>query len=264
MSFVALVVNLKSESTDRSQEEESATDAIAASWLPYEMFATLDTNLRPTLQRSLEQGFLTLAFIKRGQRALSLRVTALAEDGLSSMSVLLQAFAMRPVLLLRQRQWAVESTDLAHSRWAGTSVWGDFWGEPRGRTLKFHLGTPLVVSSLAVASECHAFHFPHPRPVFAELARRWQDLGGPTLPADLQFQCEKGGCVVADYRLSSSTIALPEGSCQGFLGWITYECRSESTDFVAALTALARFAFFAGVGHFTAYGMGTTRVTFGS
>ncbi len=228
------------------------------------MLAALDSGLRSTLQRSLERGFLTLAMIKRGRGALSLRVTAMAEEGLSSMSALLQAFALQPVLLLRERQWVAEATVLAHSSWAGTSAWADFLGEPTGRTLNFHLGTPLLVSSPAEASRGHTSHFPHPRLIFAELARRWQDLGGPTLPTDSLSLCENGGCVVADYRLHSSTIALPEGDRQGFLGWITYQCRSESTDFVAALAALARFAFFAGVGHFTACGMGATRVTIGS
>ena len=180
------------------------------------------------------------------------------------MSTLLQAMALRPILNWQQRQWAVEATDLTHSRWAGTGAWADFLGVAAGRTLNFHLGTPLVVSSPAEESEGHTSHFPHPRLVFAELARRWQDLGGPTLPADLLSLFEKGGCVVADYRLRSGTIALPEGDRQGFLGWVAYQCRSESADFVAALVALTRFAFFAGVGHFTSCGMGTTRVTIGS
>lgn len=263
MSFVALVVNLKSMSTDRSIEQESVTDA-AAYMSPYEMFAAVDIDLLSTLQYSLERGHLTLSMIKHGRGALSLRVTAMAEEGHSSMSELLQAIALHPVLNWRQRQWAVEATDLTHSRWAGTSAWADFLAEPAGRTLNFHLGTPLVVSSPAAASEGRTSHFPHPRLVFAELARRWRDLGGPTLPADLLSRCEQGGCVVADYRLYGSTIALPEGGRQGFLGWIVYQCRSGSPDFVAALTALARFAFFAGLGHFTTCGMGATRVTIGS
>ncbi len=130
------------------------------------MLAALDSDPRSTLQRSLERGFLTMAMIKRSRGALSLRVTAMAEEGLSSMSMLLQAFALHPVFLLRERKWTIEATDLAHSRWAGTSAWADFLAEPAGRTFKFHLGTPLVVSCPAVASECLTSHsrarsFPH-------------------------------------------------------------------------------------------------------
>jgi hypothetical protein len=264
MSFVALVVNLKSEATDRSREDEMAMDTPAASWLPHELLAALDTDLRTALQPALDRDLLTLTIIKRGRGAQSLRVTALAEDGLSSLSMLLQAFAIRPVLLLQQRRWVIEAADLAHSRWAGTSAWADFLGKPGGHTLRFHLGTPLVVPPLREASGRGAFHFPHPLPVFGELARRWRNLAGPPLPTDLLSLCERGGCVVADYRLSTSPIALPEGDRLGFFGWVAYECRNESTDFITAFTALARFAFFAGVGHYTSYGMGATRVTIGS
>src|SRR5581483_7087114 len=123
------------------------------------------------------------------------------------------------------------------------------------------LGTPLVVPSIAETGEQSAFSFPHPLPVFAELVRRWRDLGGPPLPANVLSLCEEGGCVVADYRLRTSPLAIPEGDRPGFLGWIAYECRGASTDCVAALTALARFAFFAGVGCYTSRGMGATRVT---
>ncbi len=232
MPFVALVMNLKPEAADRSLEEELAMDATAASWLPYEMLATLKTDLRAALQRSLERGLLTLTIIKQGRGEWSLR-------------------------------WVVEVADLAHSCWAGTSAWADFLGKPTGHTLKFHLGTPLVVPSLREASGHRDFYFPQPLPVFAELERRWRDLGGPPLPSNMLSLCEKGGCVVADYRLRSSPIALPERDCPGFLGWVAYECRSESTDCVAALTTLARFAFFSGVGHYTSCGMGATRVTIG-
>jgi len=263
MPFVALVMNLRPEAADRSLEEEFAMDATAASWLPYEMLATLKTDLRAALQRSLERGLLTLAIIKQGRGEWSLRVTALGEEGFLSLSMLLQAFAICPGFLLRQRRWVVEVADLAHSCWAGTSAWADFLGKPTGHTLKFHLGTPLVVPSLREASGHRDFYFPQPLPVFAELERRWRDLGGPPLPSNMLSLCEKGGCVVADYRLRSSPIALPERDCPGFLGWVAYECRSESTDCVAALTTLARFAFFSGVGHYTSCGMGATRVTIG-
>jgi CRISPR-associated endoribonuclease Cas6 len=263
MPFVALVMNLKPEAADRSLEEELAIDATAASWLLPEMLAILNRDLRVALQHSLERGLLTLAIIKQGRGAWSLRVTALGEEGLLSLSVLLQAFAICPVLHLRQRRWVVEVADLARSRWAGTSSWADFLGKPTGHMLRFHLGTPLVVPSLREASGHRAFYFPQPLPIFAELERRWRDLGGPSLPSDMLSLCERGGCVVADYRLRSSPIALPERDCPGFLGWVAYECRSASTDCVAALTALARFAFFSGVGHYTSCGMGATRVLIG-
>ena len=264
MPFVALVMNLKPEVTDRSLEEELAIEATAASRLLPQILAILDTDRRAALQHTLERGLLTVAIIKQGRGAWALRVTALGEEGLLSMSMLLQAFTICPVLRLQRRRWVVEVADLARSRWAGTSSWADFLGKPTGHMFRFHLGTPLVVPALREANGHPAFSFPQPLPVFAELERRWRDLGGPPLAGNILSLCESGGCVVADYRLSTSPVALPERDGLGFLGWVAYECRNTSTDGVAALTALARFAFFSGVGHYTSCGMGATWVTIGS
>jgi CRISPR-associated endoribonuclease Cas6 len=261
MPFVALVMNLTLDAADDAFEEVRAMEAAIASGLPHELLAALDADLRAALERCLERGLLTLAIIKRGSGAWFLRVTALAEEGLASMSALLQAVARRPVLFLQQRRWAIEGVDLTNSRWAGTSSWTDFLGKPAGHMLRFHLGTPLVVPPLVERGRQPASFFPHPLPVFAELARRWRDLGGPALPIDVLSLCERGGCVVADYRLRTSPLALAEREQPGFLGWVAYACRSESRDGVAALAALARFAFFAGVGHYTSCGMGAARVT---
>jgi CRISPR/Cas system endoribonuclease Cas6 (RAMP superfamily) len=264
MPFVALVMNLTMDAAGSACKGERALDATAAFRLPHKLLAALDPDLRAVLERSLERGLLTLAIIKQGPDAQSLRMTALAEEGLASMSRLLQALARRPALILQQRRWAIEGADLAHSPWAGTSDWADFLVKPGGQTLRFHLGTPLLMPPDGGEGGQRASFFPHPLPVFAELARRWRDLGGPPLPTDALSLCGRGGCVVADYRLRSCRVALAGQERPGFLGWVSYECRSASMDCVAALTALARFAFFAGVGCGASYGLGQARVTVGS
>ncbi len=263
MPFVALIANLKPTSCDHVPERGSVMDVTSSPMALYELLSAIDPDLTSTLRCSLERGLLTLALLKQGRGALSLRVTAMAEEGLSSMSALLQAIAFHPVLTWQRGQWALEAPDMTQSRWAGISDWADFMAKPKGRTLTFHLGTPLVLPSQEEVGGGPITHFPHPRPVFEMLRRKWQEFGGQALPSDVLSLCEQGGCVVADYRLRSSRIALPDRDHQGFLGWIAYQCRSESRECVAAITTLARFAFFAGVGCLTAWGMGATRVTIG-
>jgi CRISPR-associated endoribonuclease Cas6 len=263
MPFVALIANLKPTAGDHIRERGSVMDATASPTALYELLSALDPDLMPTLRCSLERYLLTLALLKQGRGAFSLRVTALAEEGLSSMSALLQAIACSPVLTWQRGEWALEATDMTQSRWAGISDWADFMAKPKGRTLTFHFGTPLVLPAQTEGDRGSIAHFPHPRPVFEMLARKWQELGGPALPSDVLSLCDQGGCVVSDYRLSGSRIPLPDRNHLGFLGWIAYQCRSESGDCIAALTALARFAFFAGVGCLTSWGMGATRIRFG-
>ncbi len=69
--------------------------------------------------------------------------------------------------------------------------------------------------------------------------------------------------MLADYRLRLSQVLLGGRVQFGFRGWICYECRRPASAVRATLAALARFAFFAGVGAFTEFGMGATRIAIG-
>jgi len=159
-----------------------------------------------------------------------------------------------------------EAADLSHSAWAGLSTWADFLAPPYRQTVKLHLGTPLVLLPDAGAAGERSFHFPFPLPLFAELARRWQELGGPPLPVgdrDFLLLLSDGSIVLADYRLRLSQVLLDGRVKSGFRGWICYECRRSTSAARATLAALSRFAFFAGVGAFTELGMGATRIAIG-
>ncbi len=148
--------------------------------------------------------------------------------------------------------------------WAGLATWADFLAPVGGRTIRLHLGTPLVLSSDEGAPERRVSHFPSPHPIFAELARRWDTLSGPPLPVGshaLSSLLEDGSVVVADHRLHSVPVLLDGRAQLGLLGWVCYECRTQVPAARAALAALSRFAFFAGVGSATSLGMGATRVT---
>ena len=267
MSFVALLIHLKPVST-----------GLVSSW--DEIWRTGETMLRElraavsvssgtyqTIQEGCAQPApLTLTLLLDENHRLHLRVTVLGESGLPSVASLLDTLAAYPLLRMRNRRYMAEVADLSHSAWAGLSTWVDFLAPPYGQTIKLHLGTPLVLLPDAGAAGEQSFLFPFPRPLFAELARRWQELGGPPLPVgsrDLLPLLEDGGIVLADYRLRLSQVLL-DGRVQfGFRGWICYECRRSASAVRATLAALARFAFFAGVGAFTEFGMGATRIAIG-
>jgi hypothetical protein len=267
MSFVALLIHLKPVST-----------GLAPSW--DEVWGTGETILRElraavsassgtyqTIQEGCAQPApLTPTLLLDEHHRLSLRITVLGESGLPSVAPLLDTLAAYPLLRLGNRRYMAEAADLSHSAWAGLSTWADFLAPPYGQTIKLHLGTPLVLLPDAGAAGERSFHFPFPRPLFAELARRWQELGGPPLPVgsrDLLSLLSDGGIVLADYRLRLSQVLLDGRVQSGFRGWICYECRRSASAARATLAALSRFAFFAGVGAFAEFGMGATRITIG-
>lgn len=267
MSFVALVIHLKSVSTGS-----------APSW--DEVWGTGETILRELraavsassgTYHTAQEGCappapLTPTLLLDEHHRLFLRVTVLGESGLPSVASLLDTLAAYPLLRLGNRQYMAEAADLSRSAWAGLATWADFLAPPNGQTIKLYLGSPLVLPPVAGAAGEQSFHFPFPRPLFAELVQRWQELGGPPLPigsCDLQPLLSDGGIVLADYRLRLSQVPL-DGRVQfGFRGWVCYECRRSASAARATLAALARFAFFAGVGAFTEFGMGATRIAIG-
>jgi CRISPR/Cas system endoribonuclease Cas6 (RAMP superfamily) len=67
--------------------------------------------------------------------------------------------------------------------------------------------------------------------------------------------------VVANYRLRTVEFRTQERTQIGFVGWAVYECRKLEAAHVSALNALARLAFFTGVGYQTARGMGAVKTT---
>src|SRR6266567_2194711 len=267
MSFVALLIHLKPISTGLapSWDEVWETGEARLRALRASVFAS--SGMYHSVQEDCAQPApLTPTLLLDEDHRLYLRITVLGESGLPSVTSLLDTLASYPLLRLGSRRYMAEAADLSHSAWAGLSTWADFLAPPYGQTIKLHLGTPLVLLPDAGAAGEQSFHFPFPRPLFAELARRWQELDGPPLPLgsrDFLPQLSDGGIVLADYRLHLSQVLL-DGRVQfGFRGWICYECRRSTSPARATLAALSRFAFFAGVGAFTELGMGATRIAIG-
>lgn len=267
MSFVALVIHLKPASAGLAPSWDELWGTGEARLRELRAVAFASSGLSQTIQESGAQPApLTPTLLLDERRQLFLRVTVLEESGLPSLASLLDTLAARPLLLLGNRRYKAEAADLSRSAWAGLATWADFLALPYEQTTRLRLGTPLILPPDAGAPGERSFHFPFPRPLFAELARRWQQLGGPPLPiasCDLPPLLENGSIVLADYRLSLSQVPLAGRVQSGFRGWICYECRTSAPAVRATLAALARFTFFAGIGAFTEFGMGATRIAMG-
>lgn len=190
-----------------------------------------------------------------------LRITAQDEEGLPFLPALLDVLTMPAPFQLGHRRYRVQAVDPSRSAWAGLATWADFLAPPYGTTIRLHLGTPMV---LPKPTEGPRRHFPAPQVLFADLTRRWQAWGGPSCPLDLRALLpllEDGSIVLADYDLRVAPLDLDHADQLGFLGWMSYHCRARTPAVQATLTALARFAFFAGVGDWTERGMGAAQVT---
>ncbi len=227
------------------------------------MLALLEQNER----RRPRQDEVFLSLLQPASPWPHLRIVVCSEAGTTTLSCFLERCVPGTMFWIADRQYRVHAVESMSSAWAGVSTWDDFLLPPFGRFLQFRLGTPLILNAPPPSFSTHAPEmpsFPSPAPLFERLAQRWQNSGGPELPADgatLAAWLHDGGCVVSDYVLRGFPVLLvPKQHTLGFLGRITYTCRAEASASRQMLTALALFAFFASVGLFNAQGMGTTQV----
>ncbi len=196
---------------------------------------------------------------------LALRITTLGETGIPSLPLFLDALTARPALRVGGQRYRAREVLLSGTPWAGLSTWADLLSPPHPPTIWLHLGSPLVLPKDPSVVSGRVYHFPAPHPVFAELARRWQELGGPPLPVPpnaLLPLLEDGSIVLTAYRLQARAMQFDGSVRASFSGWLSYQCRAPSEALRATFVALARFAFFAGAGTEMARGMGATRISF--
>jgi CRISPR-associated endoribonuclease Cas6 len=190
----------------------------------------------------------------------ALRITLFSQTTLPSIPSLLDALTSPPTLTIGTHRYLVEEALLSPSPWTGLSDWTDFLAPPYGQTIRLHFGTPLLL----LKAPTPGYLFPLPCPLFASVAHCWQQLGGPPLPIPpphLEPHLSDGSIVLADYCLSGRQVLLDGDSHLGLCGSLSYQCHTSLETVRLMLTALSRFAFFAGVGFGTERGMGTTRVT---
>jgi hypothetical protein len=182
MSFVALLLHL-SESIPASASQADRWEGESGL---FELQAALSRSsclVREILQENTESpDRIRLAALLDERHRLCLRVTVLGEDGLVSLPCLFEAISRSSTWCVGARKLRVSAADVSSSQWAGLSTWADFLAPSSGHILRLHLGTPLVLPRDPWAPHGNRFSFPAPLVLFADLAERWQALGGPPLP----------------------------------------------------------------------------------
>jgi CRISPR-associated endoribonuclease Cas6 len=140
-------------------------------------------------------------------------------------------------------------------------------------TLEFGSLTAFSRGHARVGYGAHHMLFPLPQAVFQNLLRRWEDIA----PAELAHVVQRerieqylldDGIIVIDYDLMGHRVHFTTHLQRGFLGTCTYQLRGpdERTTSDSPLTVkqqiylLAQLAFYCGVGHKTAMGLGQTRL----
>ncbi len=203
---------------------------------------------------------ITIALVGGDAWGAILRLTFMAEDGLAYASILADALTVRPSLRLGDTICTVKSVDLAHPVWSGVGTWADILSGEPARRMRLTFVTPTAVMKRDGNGNRFTSLYPDPCDVFSGLARRWRSMDGPPLPGDIEEFVRAGGCVVSGHSVHTETFHTVDRSQIGFLGHVNYECRGGTAPHIAALNALARLAFWGGVGYQTARGMGAVRV----
>jgi CRISPR/Cas system endoribonuclease Cas6 (RAMP superfamily) len=213
-------------------------------------------------QGPLHEEHLTVAVLKSNKRRVCVRLTVFGTGERAATA--LHEVASQGPLQLGQRGYEVESIDPTHTPLTGIGSWADILSEKTGCFIRFSFVTPLITAEPEHGQDRNALPFPEPLSLFLRLGCRWQQVGGPLLPADVEHLVRASDCVVSSYRLHTVPVDIGAHALMGYLGWLKYECRKPDHPYVASLNGLARLAFFTGTGYFAAQGMGVTFITLSS
>jgi CRISPR/Cas system endoribonuclease Cas6 (RAMP superfamily) len=184
----------------------------------------------------------------------------MAEEGLAYAHLLLNRLTQEPVLRLGCHSWAIEAVDLTPSSWSGVQSWADLQKQSTSPLMRFTFATPTAIMKHAGNGARFTALYPDPLTLFGGLAWRWSALAGPALSMEIEGFLQSGSCVIAGYSLHTTSFRTQERTQLGFQGWVGYECRTHELEMLRSLNALARLAFFTGVGYQTMRGMGAVQV----
>jgi hypothetical protein len=192
----------------------------------------------------------SLASQANGKDTTTLRITFAHRNGINYLDRLLTALAGQ-CLNTQQAEYLVDAIDLPDDIWAGINTWQDLLTETTTPVISLVFITPA-----ALTHKHNSIVFPEPLILFGDLLEKWQSLNGPVLPNELNHYLKTGGCVVADYHLSTQSFCTEQEQHRGLVGQIKYQCRKDNKACITALHALARLASYTSVGYYTALGMG--------
>lgn len=140
-------------------------------------------------------------------------------------------------------------------------------------TLEFASLTAFNRGNHKIGYGSHHVMLPLPQMVFANLARRWEDIASPELAGIVQKErieeyLQADGAIIIDYNLRAHHVHFTTHLQRGFVGTCTYQLRGpdEAPGPESPLTIrqqlrlLARLAFYTGIGYKTAMGLGQARM----
>jgi CRISPR-associated endoribonuclease Cas6 len=249
MYFAALVLTLRASpaSMALTHEERQCLCETIVGLLKQRVHATV-----PCLVKT--------ALLSRGASHTTIRITFAEHSSPYETPASLQTLLTLPSLHVKQRDHEVESIDLTDTTWSAIATWDDLMQRSMNSILRFSLATPLILGSPQESRAKSKDPFPEPWQLFSRLKRRWDQLEGPRLSQDIEQLLEASGCTVSNYRLDTVHIQGVPSDYRGYRGWIEYTCRTRHSPAISALNALARLAFFTGLGEYTEQGMGETTV----
>lgn len=256
MYFVAMLLQLH---PVEKAPPLSVADGVYAHAALLHTISSVDADAGRQLHEMHHQKRMTIALLVERHQPV-LRLTFMAEEGLSYAHLLLNRLVQEPVLRLGCHSWAIEAVDLTSSPWTGVQSWADLLTESASPVMRFTFATPTAIMKQDGNGGRFTALYPDPLTIFGGLAWRWRSLAGPTVPAEIESFLQHGGCVIAAYALQTTAFQTQERTQIGFQGWVIYECRQRDVAVLSTLNALARLAFFTGVGYQTMRGMGTVQV----
>lgn len=257
MYFVAMTIRLQLMGGSRPL---SVADGVYAHAAIHRAITAQDAEVGKALHDMRVGKRLTLAIIRSDAYTAVLRIAFMAADGPTYARLLIVALAAQPIVRLGARPCRVEAVSLDTPGWCGIGTWADLTHEKAGRFMHFAFETPTAITKNDGRGRRFTSVFPMPSDLFAGLERRWRMLDGPPLPRDLGQFTQAGGCLVSRYDLHTVMFRTVDRTQVGFTGSVMFECLPDRT-YISALNALARLAYFSGVGYQTARGMGMVRTT---
>lgn len=257
MYFVALTVILQ----PRDRRRLSVADGVYAHAAVFNAITRLDQGIGEALHEMNRHKRIALALIDL-QHQTALRISFMADEGITYAHLLMQWFTKHNVLQIGPTLCDITHVGIDQNLWSGIATWADMSIPAQaGGRIFLNFATPTAIAKIDGHGKRFFSLFPDVVDVFSGLAYRWKSLNGPALPDDLNDFLRLGGCITTSHQIQTVAFRTRERLQIGFVGSVSYECRSANTAYLGALHGLARMAFFTGVGYQTTRGMGLTHTT---
>lgn len=194
------------------------------------------------------------------QQVYYLRLTTLHPDLTRLTLAALVPLWLDDGVCLHDQRFQVERivTSAEDDPWSGKACYADLlaMAPVAGRTLKLTFVSPTLFHKTGDIN----YPLPAPELVFGSLQDRWMRFSPVPLPCDVKTQAV--GVEVDSYQLSTQRVSFERagrGAFTGFVGEVSYRVTSGDSAFKRAITTLAAYAMYAGVGIRTTMGLGQAR-----